>query len=123
MQADEFEMLQRRLREGSKKVRHGQPALVRPTQTIQCTELPEDSSDSPAAKNWNYYRGEVARLLGEGHEGHWVLIKDERIVGIWQTEEEANRVRVQRFLMQDVLVHQVLAREPVLRGPTRSWRS
>ena len=44
--------------------------------------------------------------------------KGDEIVGIWVTEQEANRVRVQKLLMQDVLSHQILAREPILRGPT-----
>jgi hypothetical protein len=123
MHTDEFAMLQRRLREGSQEARQRQPVPARPTQTIPCTELPDDSSDSRAAKNWNFYRREVARLLAEGQEGHWVLISDEKIAGIWPTEEEANRVRLHRFLMQDVLVHQILTREPILRGPTRTWRS
>jgi len=47
-----------------------------------------------------------------------VLIKGEEIVGIWDTQKEADQVRAQRFLKQDVLIQQVLSREPVLRGPT-----
>jgi hypothetical protein len=94
-------------------------------QTIHYTELPEDASEGRIAGEWNFYRGEIGRLLAEGHEGRWVLIKGEEIIGIWDTEEEANQVRVQRFLMQDILIHQILTREPVLRGPTsvRLWRN
>lgn len=92
------------------------PPVERPT--IHYTELPENTSNRPIAKEWNFYRREVGRLLAEGHEGKWVLIKGEEIVGIWDTEEEADRVRLQKFLMQDVLIHQVLSREPVLHGPT-----
>jgi hypothetical protein len=91
--------------------------------TMNYAELPEDTSGGRIAREWNIYRREVGRLLAEGHAGRWVLIKGEELVGIWDTEEEANQVRLQRFLMQDVLVKQVLAREPVLRGPTccRLW--
>lgn len=77
------------------------------------------------------YRREVGRLLAEGHEGKWVLIKDDHVHGIWHTEEEVNQVRVQHFPMQDVMIKQILEREPMVRctrlfhpgflnaGPTR----
>jgi len=38
-------------------------------QTIHYTELPEDASESPIAREWNFYRREAGRLLAEGHEG------------------------------------------------------
>ena len=34
------------------------------------------------------------------------------------TSDEADQIRLQRFLMQDVLLQQVRTHEPVLRGPT-----
>jgi hypothetical protein len=125
MQADEFELIERLHRENTKSPRQGRPSSPRPRQTIHYTELVEDTSDTPAARDWNRYRREVGRLLAQGHEGKWVLIKGGEIVGIWDTEEEANRVRLQKFLMQDVLIHQVLTNEPVLRGPTNfsQWPS
>jgi hypothetical protein len=86
--------------------------------TIDYSELPEDTSDNPIARDWNCYRREVGRLLADGHEGKWVLIKGEEVVGIWATREEAKKVAVERFLMQPVLIRQVLRREPILRGPT-----
>jgi hypothetical protein len=84
--------------------------------TIHYTELPEDSSGGVLAAEWNFYRREVARLLADGHEGRWVLIKAEDIVGIWDTEGEADQVRVRRFPGQPVLLKQICEREPVLRG-------
>ena len=86
-------------------------------QTIHYTELPENN-DSPIATEWNLYRREAGRLLAEGHEGRWVLLKGEQIIGIWDTEVEARAVAVERYLMQPVLIHQILTREPVLRTPT-----
>jgi len=86
--------------------------------TIDYSELPEDTSDNPIARDWNCYRREVGRLLADGHEVKWVLIKGEEVVGIWATREEAKKVAVERFLMQPVLISQVLRREPILRGPT-----
>lgn len=100
-----------------------QPPLERPT--IHWTELAEATPGSRIATEWNFYRKQVGRLLAEGHEGRWVLIKGEEIIGIWDTEKEADQVRVQRFLMQDVLLMQVLEREPILRGGRyhRLWHS
>jgi hypothetical protein len=85
--------------------------------TIHYTELPEDTSGTETATAWNVYRREVGRLLAEGHEGRWVLIRGEDIVGIWDTEAEARTAAVERFLMQSVLIRHILTREPVLRTP------
>jgi hypothetical protein len=78
----------------------------------------EDTAGGRTATEWNYYRREVGRLLADGYENKWVLIKGETIVGIWNTQAEADQFRLQRFLMQDVLLQQVRTHEPVLRGPT-----
>ncbi len=93
------------------------PPLHRSAGTIHYTELPEDASGDRGAREWNFYRAQVGRLLGEGHAGRWVLIRGEEVIDIWDTEEEANRARVQQFLMQHVLIQQVRACEPVLRTP------
>jgi hypothetical protein len=93
--------------------------------TMHWTELPEAAPGSRIATEWNFYRKQISRLLAEGHEGRWVLIKGEEIIGIWDTEKEADEVRLQRFLMQDVLLKQICTREPILRGGGyhRAWRS
>lgn len=89
--------------------------------TVHYTELPDGSPDSPIAGEWNLYRREVGRLLAEGHENKWALIKGDEIVGIWDTEKEARAVALRKYLMKPCLIHQVRSREPVLRGPTRLW--
>lgn len=93
--------------------------------TIHFTKLPEDTSGGRLAREWNYYRRQVGRLLAEGHESRWVLIKGEDIVGIWDTEEESSRASLQRFPMQDVLLQQIREREPILRCGAyyRKWPS
>lgn len=94
------------------------PRLVRPTEppSIHYTQLPDSPPDSPNACEWNFYRRIVGQLLAEGREGKWLLIKGEEIVGIWNTEAEADVVRAQRFLTQPVLMKQILVREPILRN-------
>jgi hypothetical protein len=85
--------------------------------TIHYSELPEDTSGGRLSVEWNAYHRyhrEVGRLLAEGNEGRWVLIKGEEIVGIWDTEAEAERVRLERFLMQDVFMKKICTRERVL---------
>lgn len=68
------------------------------------------------------YRRQVSRLLAEGHEGRWVLLKGEEIIGIWDTEAEVRAAAVERYPMQPVLIRQILIREPLLRGPTFLYR-
>lgn len=91
-------------------------------QTVHYTELPDGPSDSPLYQEWNFYRREAGRLLAEGQEGRWLLIKGENIVGIWDTHDEAKAVALERYLMQPCLIHQIRSREPVLRGSSRMWR-
>jgi hypothetical protein len=88
------------------------PLPPREPPTIHYTELAAAPPDSPIATEWNFYRRQVGRLLAEGHEGKWVLIKGEQIVGMWATFEEA--IEVQRSLPPAVL-KQILTREPLLR--------
>jgi hypothetical protein len=99
----------------------GQPLPPHEPPTIHYTELPDGSPDSPIASEWNLYRREVGRLLAEGHENRWVLIKGEVIIGIWDTEEEARAVALHKYLMQPCLIQQVRSREPIVRMSARFW--
>ena len=108
------------------RIRARPPEQSRSSQrpTIPYTQLPDAALDSPLRTEWDFYRSIVGRLLAEGHEGKWLLIKNEEIVGIWDREAEADAVRVERFLMQPVLMKQILTREPILRiGYNRLCRS
>ena len=112
------EDLVRRLhREEVERVRReGRP--IRPPaepSTIPYHDLPPTSPDSPLAVEWNAYRKEARRLLTEGRQGQFVLIKGERIVGLCPTEREALDLGYRMFPGQAFLVHQVQAREPLLR--------
>ena len=96
------------------------PPVERPT--IHYTQLPEDSSGERGSTEWNFYRSEVPRLLAEGHEGKWILLKGEEILGIWETEAQARAVAVERYLMQPIVIRQILEHEPLLRTPTFFYR-
>jgi hypothetical protein len=99
------------------RIRQDSPLPLAPLErpTIHWTELREISPDSPIAKEWSVYRREIGRLLAEGHEGKWVLIKGEQIIDIYETFHRAYEVALERFLMQSVLIQQVRSREPILR--------
>lgn len=91
---------------------------------VHFTQLPEAKPDSPLYHEWNTYLREVGRLLAEGNEGRHVLVKGERIVGLWDTHDAAMTAGYQRFPGQPFLVHQVQERERVLRCVTvYRWRN
>jgi hypothetical protein len=83
--------------------------------TIHFTELQPAQSGSQLAQEWEVYRREVGRLLSEGNEGKYVLIKEDQILGLWDTREEAMAVGRRHFLGQAFLVHQVQTRERLFR--------
>jgi hypothetical protein len=108
-------------RDAVEQSREQPPSLPIDSHTISCTELPEAKPDSPLYYEWNFYRREVQRLITEGHEGRFVLIKGEQVIGIWNSCEEAKTVALQRYLMQACLIHQVRRREPVVPMSARFW--
>ena len=93
--------------------------------TLHISELPDGPPNSPIAQEWEVYCNEVGRLLAEGHEGDWLLIKGDSIVGIWNAEEEANAVRLEQYPNQPVLMKQIREWEPIVRGGGyhRQWLS
>ena len=85
--------------------------------TIPWTELPPADPNSPLAAEWETYRREVGRLLAEGQEGKHALIKDDQIIGIYETWDEAREAGLEKYLLQPHCVRPILSREPVIRGP------
>jgi hypothetical protein len=81
--------------------------------TVHYSELGELPRDQPGAANWNLYLRDVGRLLAEGNEGRWALVAGGQLAGVWDTREEADRVRADRFPNQDVLLKQIRERESV----------
>ena len=64
---------------------------------------------------WETYRREVGRLLAEGHEGQFVLIKGNDILGFFDTDDAAWTDGIKRFGRQGFMVHQIQTYEPILR--------
>ncbi len=94
--------------------RYPPPPLLPPA-TIHYTELPPSKPGDTLAEEWETYRREVGRLLAEGNEGRYILIKGREIIGLWDREEDALATGYQRYLLQSFLVHQVQERERLLR--------
>jgi hypothetical protein len=88
---------------------------------IPWTQLPDAKADSPLYHEWNHYRSAVETLLAEGHEGRFVLIKGESIIGIWDTRAEAKGVALRKYLMEPCLIQEVRRHQPVVRLPARLW--
>ena len=88
--------------------------------TIHYTELPPGRPGSPLYAEWETYRREVGRLLAQGHEGRWILIKGEEIIGIWDTHDEALHEGNVRYFIprgEGFMIHEIQTRERVIRGP------
>jgi hypothetical protein len=99
-----------------------QSAAVSRLHHSELADLPESS---PIYEEWQTYRRELPRLLGEGHAGRFVLVKGDRIVDILATSEEAETVGRANYFFQPFLVQQIRECEPVLqiRGLSLPWRT
>jgi len=84
---------------------------------ISYRDLPPMKPDSELAVEYDFYRKEAGRLLAEGHEGRWILIKKTQIIGIWDTRDEAMKEGYNRFVGQSFYVQQILEWERVYRVP------
>jgi hypothetical protein len=85
--------------------------------TVHYTELKPFPPGEALAVEWEVYRREVGRWLAEGLEGRWALIKDEGVIGFFDSREAAMEEARQRYLIprQPFLVHQIRTSERVLR--------
>jgi hypothetical protein len=83
--------------------------------TIHYSELRPASPGSKVAKEWNLYLRELGRLLDEGHEGKYILIKNEEIIGLFDSYDAAMEEARDRYLLsgQGWFVHQILTYEPL----------
>jgi hypothetical protein len=64
--------------------------------------------NSPIHHEWEQFRRERPHLLAEGHEGAWVVIKGEELIGYFATRAEARGVGLSRFGVVPMLVQQIL---------------
>jgi len=80
---------------------------------VHYSQLPPAEPGSKIAEEWETYRREVGRLLAEGHEGRFAVIKADRVVGLFNTCDEARAMGARRFLLEPYLIQQVRRHEPL----------
>lgn len=98
---------------------------VEPPSGVHYTELTEAKPGEVLCSEWNTYRRQIGRLLAEGHEGRYALIKGEEIIGLFDTWEAAREGGLRRYLLEPFFVHAIRAEEPYLRlrGINLPWTS
>ncbi len=84
-------------------------------QGVHYTSLPPAKAGEPLADEWNTYRQEVGRLLTEGLEGQYVLIKGKEILGVFHTWKQAREEGLNRYQLEPFFVHEIRVSEPHLR--------
>ncbi len=84
-------------------------------ETIHYSELPDLPPERVLARELATYKREAGRLIAEGHEGRWVLIKDDAVIGLWETMKAAADAGDRQLGRVPFMVRQVLTRERVLR--------
>lgn len=97
-------------------IRKRDPFPIIGSRTVHYTELPEPEQGDKYFAEWTTYRRELPRLLESGHEGRFVLLKGENVIGIWDTYDDAMAEAYELFPQQTSLVYQLREREPVLRS-------
>jgi hypothetical protein len=83
--------------------------------TIHYTQLPDSPPGLALNEEWDVYRREVGRLLAEGHEGRWVLIKGPDVIGLYDTYDESHNEAIRRYWLEASLTKQILTNEPLYR--------
>ena len=83
--------------------------------TIPYTNLPDLPAGHVLYHEWQTYRRELPRLLDEGNEGKFALIKGDEILGLYESWDAARAEGLRGFLLEPHMIKQVLRREPLLR--------
>ncbi len=87
--------------------------------TLQTWHAAQPRAEEILAVELDTYRRELGRLLSEGEEGRWVLVKGDAVIGTWDTFDEAIEVGCDRFGQTPFLVQQVLTEQPVAQQPAQ----
>jgi hypothetical protein len=83
--------------------------------TIHFTAMPDVPADDPHYLECQTFRRELPRLLAQGHEGKWALIKGNEIVGVFETLDEAHIAGLARYPSESFILQPVREWQPVLR--------
>ncbi len=83
--------------------------------TIHYTQMPEVPADSSIYRECQTFRRELPRLLEQGHEGKWVLIKGDELIGLFATLDEGYLFGREQFQFQPFIVQPVREWQPLMR--------
>jgi hypothetical protein len=78
-------------------------------------ELPEVEPGSAVAAEWAIFQREVERLLQEGQQGRFAIIKGDQPITVWDTLRDAVQAAHLLYGHEPCLVQQVLPYLPSLR--------
>jgi hypothetical protein len=67
-------------------------------------ELPPDH---PLAREWATYCRELPRLLAEGEEGRFAVVKGEVVDSVWDTRPDAVQAGYDRFGLGPFMIHRI----------------
>jgi hypothetical protein len=60
-----------------------------------------------AQRDLQTYRRELPRLLREGHAGKYAIIREDQVVGVWDTVDDALQAAGERFGLEPVATYQI----------------
>ena len=60
-----------------------------------------------AQRDLQTYRRELPRLLQEGHAGRYAIIRDDQVVGIWDSLDDALVAAGERFGLEPVATYRI----------------
>jgi hypothetical protein len=81
------------------------------------SEWPPSEGKGQLTVEYEHFRLGIAGWLAEGHEEKFVLIKGERLIGIYETQEEGLAEARRLFPGEAYLLHQILTYYPIVHGP------
>jgi hypothetical protein len=70
---------------------------------------------------WNTFCRELTRLLAEGNEGRWAVMRGDEIVGVWDTEGEALTAGYERCGQAPFLLQPITREERPVRAAGNWW--
>ena len=89
--------------------------LTRPPTVVHYTKLEPSRLGDPFAQEWDTYVREIGRLLAEGHNDDYVVIRGGEILGVWSDKLEALAERYRHPNADSIMVRQIREWEPLIR--------
>ncbi len=88
-----------------------------PRKVAHYTQVLDPRPDDPCFREWWTWKAEMPRLLKDGYEGKFIVIKGSKILGPYETLDEARDAAHAAYPLQSFVMMQILEYEPVLNVP------